>query len=123
MTKKYQLGCTVTLQKYTPWITEAFVEVEGDTREELEAQVEELENLDVDALATRLLGEDWWDDKYGWSYSDSEQLELTNLYDEPPRYDWDEIDGVMEEPLEMNDDMADTDAIASAGMGTDEDYQ
>ena len=89
---KYHISGTVTFWKYVPKVTEALIEISGDTREELEDAIGEFEYMDKEELAEQVVGSDWWDDKHGWWASESEQLILGNLTDEDMEFDWEDLD-------------------------------
>ena len=97
MSKKYYLIGEATVIKYVPKVTTMEIEVEGDTREELEAAIQEVEWEDKETLVEQHMGAEWWEDKHGWWVVDSEQLELANLDSDELQFSWPDIDEAMAE--------------------------
>lgn len=111
--KEFQV--TVRMIKLEEHELEDTITVMAEDETDAESKVED---MDVDNLDTRT---DCAKNSYNecWQYSClySQELESVDAMCMEP----DEVEE--EEPLEMNDDAADSDALASAGLGTEEDYE
>ena len=91
----FELDCEVRLEKFIPMVCEVPHTVTGTSREEIENKLLALEDMSLEDLAEELLGEDWWDDKHGWHYEDSEVLCTGDLYENGPEFEWGDVDDMV----------------------------
>tara|TARA_R100000458_G_scaffold57662_2_gene64198 strand:- start:10862 stop:11194 length:333 start_codon:yes stop_codon:yes gene_type:complete len=96
--EKVYAEMVVTLRKFVPYTTEILVELEGDSVRDLEDQAYEIESLDGEELAVRVLeDENWWEDKHGWHCMESEVIHPDDLWDTDPEFELPDFDSLRQE--------------------------